>query len=150
MGSAGIKIGDAVLEFTADSTSLDAAFDKIGPQAKAKLAPAGEALNSLESGFRSTSQAAEGATRSFLPLQNQLGLLDNAMRGTASRGLADLIKGLGQFPQIMQAIPWAAAAAGIVLVGEVLLEGIEKLEKFAERQDRINHKWTEYAETVSS
>jgi hypothetical protein len=150
MGSAGIKIGDAVLEFTADSTSLDAAFDRIGPQAKAKLAPAADTVDSFGQKLSSTGRAAETASRSFLPLQNQIGLLDNAMRGTASRGLADLIKGLDRFPALLNALPFAAAAAGIVLVGEVALEGVEKLEKYLEKQDKIKHAWVEYAETVSS
>src|SRR4051812_44518171 len=42
-----IDIGDAVLTFLGDTTQLDAAFDKVGTEVPAKLAPAVTAMGSV-------------------------------------------------------------------------------------------------------
>jgi hypothetical protein len=49
-----IDIGDAVLTFLGDTTQLDAAFDKVGTEAPAKLAPADAAIGALGTKFQTT------------------------------------------------------------------------------------------------
>lgn len=57
-----IDIGDAVLTFLGDTTQLDAAFDKVGTEAPAKLSPADAAIGALGTKFQTTgAQGTEAA-----------------------------------------------------------------------------------------
>src|SRR6478672_1573517 len=62
-----IDIGDAILTFLADTSQLDAAFNKVGTEAAGKLAPAAAGVQGIEHNFvaagaAATTAAAAGGT----------------------------------------------------------------------------------------
>lgn len=87
--------------------------------------------------------ASDVAAGSGMRLQTSLGLVDNAMRGQTSRGLADIIRGLSGVSAVMDLLPWAATAAGIYLLGKVALEGAEKIFGFGSAADEARKKLQE-------
>lgn len=87
--------------------------------------------------------ASEAAAGSGMKMQNSLGLIDNTIRGSTTRALADVIRNMSGIAVVMDALPWVAVAAGIFTVGRLALEGAEHLFGFGSAADEARQKLQE-------
>lgn len=66
-------------------------------------------------------------------VRQQIGLLDNTMRGQHAMAMADLIRGAAESRIVMMALPLAATAAGVVLLSGVVADAAEKFYEWKNR-----------------
>lgn len=83
-------------------------------------------------------------------LRTQIGLLDNAIRGAHSQAMADLIRRFSDSAIVMNALPMAATAAALVVVGEMVVSLAEKLKKLKSGTDDLTLSQNTFEGTVAS
>lgn len=66
---------------------------------------------------------------SFGSVRANLGLIDNTIRGAHAQAMADLVRMFSESRIVMAALPIAATAAGIVMLGGLVVELVEKLRE---------------------
>lgn len=72
-----------------------------------------------------------------IDVRHSIGLVDNFIRGAHAQAIADLIRMYGKSAIVMSALPLAATAAGIGLIGGIAYEVYEKMHKLAEEEEKV-------------
>jgi hypothetical protein len=80
-------------------------------------------------------------------VRHSLGLVDNVLRGDHMRAFVDLIRIYSQSAIVMGALPFAAVAGGIALIGGVAYEAFEHFHKLAEEQEKLTDAFTKLGTT---
>lgn len=76
-------------------------------------------------------------------VRHSLGLVDNVLRGDHMRAFVDLIRIYSQSSIVMAALPFAAVAGGLALIGGSAYAVYEHFHKLAEEQEKLNNAFTE-------
>jgi hypothetical protein len=147
-----IDIGDAVLTFLGDTTQLDQAFDKVGTEAPAKMAPVQAALDATSDTVSELSghvlglePATEKASESFQAMGTEVrGELNEARDTTELLGEAvgvRLPRAVGRFladlPGVGTALNAAFGAFAIIFLIEWVAKGIEKIVEMREETHKL-------------
>ncbi len=125
VGAAGAAAGTRLGEATAGATSFGAAAADSGERAAAGAARAAVAHSNLRA---------------------QIGLLDNTIRGAHGMAMADLVRLTARTGIVMQALPFAAAAAGFIFVGSAVYDLTDKLLNTHKALDAYTQKAAEAAD----
>jgi hypothetical protein len=95
-------------------------------------------------------EMAAGASESFLNVRASLGILDNSIRGNHAAAMADLIRLFSQSSVVMAALPLAATAGGILLLGGVVIEVVKKLQEMREAEEKLKGEQTQFGTAVQT
>ena len=114
------EIGSLIVKIQAETAAFRADLGKVKSDLDGLKDKAGETGSGVASSF---SHAGEGAGG----LRNQIGLLDNAIRGAHAQAMADLIRRFSDTKAVMTLLPIAATGAAFVVMGGLAVEGIKKI-----------------------
>jgi hypothetical protein len=113
-----------------------------------------EASRSARSAFGDISSGAAGmggaVAHSSLDVRHSLGLVDNVIRGAHAQAMADLVRMYARSAVVMAALPVAAAAAGLALVGGVAYEVTEHFRNLQKEAEKLNDHFTEMGTVVNT
>jgi hypothetical protein len=100
-----------------------------------------DAARSARTAFTDIKQSAgemgRETTTSVGNVRAALGLFDNTIRGNHAAAMADLIREFSHTSIVMAALPFAAVAGGLLLLGGLVVAGAEKLREWREEQQRL-------------
>jgi hypothetical protein len=140
-----IEVGDAVLTFLGDTTQLDAAFDRVGAEAPAKLEPASQAIKEVGTNWQfagetaSTAgeqaivageemeEAGDKAAFSMREAKGEIALLGEEIGIKVPRHVRGF---LAELPGVGTALEAAFSATAALILIQVLVEGTKKLSEF--------------------
>src|SRR5579862_1833066 len=130
-----IQVGDAVLKFLGDTTSVDAAFNSLGPKAKAAVQPAQDAVDDLGDSMGSAGkQGVESFTKvggSARGATEQVRFLGEETGVRLPRAMAKVI---AELPGIGTALNAAFTVTAIVFAIREITQLSDKLSKFIAAQ----------------
>lgn len=129
--------GDATtlsIDFRAKTATFKGDLD----QAQAML---GAALDRMKSSTESSGVGVAGAEKEFSHaaggIRTQIGLIDNVIRGAHAQAMADLVRRFSDSAIVMKALPFAGAAAGIALVGEIAVKVGTEIYELSQRASKM-------------
>lgn len=101
-----------------------------------------EAARSARSAFgeigAGAGEMAGAVGKHSVDVRHSLGLVDNVLRGDHMRAFVDLIRIYSQSAIVMGALPFAAVAGGLALIGGVAYEAFEHFHKLQMEQEQLN------------
>jgi hypothetical protein len=86
----------------------------------------------------------------FLNARAALGILDNSIRGNHAAAMADLIRLFRESSIVMAALPLAATAGGILLLGGVIFEIVKAVKSWREEQEKLKGEETEFGTSIQT
>jgi hypothetical protein len=113
VGALIVRLQAETAQFRSDMGKVKSDLDDL----KDKAAGAGGGVSSA---FESAGGHAGG-------LRNQIGLLDNAIRGAHAQAMADLIRRYSETAIVMNLLPIAATGAAFVVMAGLAVEGVRKI-----------------------
>jgi hypothetical protein len=134
-----IEIGDAVMRFISDSTNLDAAFDKVGPNATKAFLPAKGAADGLIASLDGVAPAADVAgteieeavgkrgAGAIREARGEAALLGEAMGVHLPRHVRSFI---AELPGVGEALSAAFSATAILFVAQAIIDLTKKATDF--------------------
>lgn len=134
----GIDAGDAVVSFLADTTQLDAAFDKVGAEGTVKLAGADAAAQSVGRSLEEVTPAAEqageamaeaGKTATFNMMEAK-GAIMLTGEEIGIRMPRHLQRFVANLPGVGVALSQAFNAIAVLFLLQIIVEGAKKLSEF--------------------
>lgn len=144
-------VGSVSAVLTMESSSYSAGMRKLlaeNARLRKSLKELGEAVDavpksgakilSISANMQALGNASEDAAGKAMKLQNNIGLIDNVIRGQATKAIADLMRKLSGVGVVMDALPILGAVAGLVLVARVAAEAAEKFSQLRKAQESIN------------
>jgi hypothetical protein len=158
-----IDIGDAVLTFLGDTTQLDSAYQRVGVEAPAKMAPATAAVTETSTAVEGMTQrmavgaqgavelgevttlAGEKAQFSMYEARGEAGLLGEAFGIHLPRHVRSFI---AELPGVGTALSAAFSATAVLFLLDALLKGIEKISEWAEHGEKVAAAWEKYDQTI--
>jgi hypothetical protein len=141
----GISVGDAVLTFLGDTTNLDAAYDRVGAQAAAKLQPAQDAISDIGDAWQfaghtaatagdeaeiagtKIADAGEKAAGGMRHAAEATRTVEEAIGVRLPRGVNSF---LAELPGIASAVDIAFSASVVFFLIEAVVQASEKLTNF--------------------
>lgn len=106
----------------------------------------------LTSGINQVRRQAREASRdmvnSYGNVRASLGLLDNAIRGNHAAAMADVVREFSQTSFVMNALPFAAAAGGFLLLVGVIAEAARKVRELRAQAHEAAAKMAEGFEKI--
>jgi hypothetical protein len=88
-------------------------------------------------------EMAHGVGKGSIDIRHSLGLVDNFIRGAHAQAMADLVRMYSDSALVMGALPIAATAAGIGLIGGIAYEAAEHVKKLKEEAEKLHTALTE-------
>jgi hypothetical protein len=142
--SQGINLGDAVLEFLADTTKLDQGLDQIGPKVEIATARATTAFNGLDTAVDQTKENLSGLGASADSIEELNPPIDDVkVNLREARGEAMLLgeafgvhlprhvtSFIATLPGVGEALQSAFAATAVIFIGEAVAKLTEKVTDF--------------------
>lgn len=105
-----------------------------------------EAARSARSAFgeigAGAGEMAGAVGKHSVDVRHSLGLVDNVIRGAHAQAMADLVRLYAQSSIVMGALPFAATAAGLALIGGVAYELAEHIHKLNQEQEKLRDSFT--------
>jgi hypothetical protein len=98
----------------------------------------------------SAQAGSERAAGGLLNVRASLGILDNSIRGNHAAAMADLIRLFAQSEVVMAALPFAATAGGILLLGGVIVGVVNKMREWREEQAKLTDSETVFGTAVQN
>jgi len=151
-----IDIGDAILTFLADTSQLDAAFNRVGAEAATKMAPTAAAVQSVEQGFaevgataaiagaagqaagHAIEEGAEVSRKTIHEAKGEAGLLGEMFGIHLPRHVRSFV---AEIPAVATVLSSAFAATAILFLIEALAKAIEKIIEWRHEGERIAEAW---------
>lgn len=98
---------------------------------------------------RATVESGEEMSESFLSTRASIGLLDNTIRGAHAQAMADLVRLFAKSRIVMAALPVAATAGGLLLLGGIIFELAKKIHEWHEEQQKLADDFTKFGTSIN-
>lgn len=94
-------------------------------------------LANLKGGAASASGGMSSLGGTTDNLRNQMGLLDNTIRGRLPMAMTDVIRMFRDSEVVMKALPFAATAAGFALIGVAVVKAAEAYKEYQQNMEKM-------------
>lgn len=163
--SQGVSVGDAVLDFLANTTDLDAAVQRIPEQVQTSMGKAassvssvGDAVDDLTGSMavgqngavklgEVTTLAGTKVRESMYQARGEVGLLGEAFGITLPRHVRSFV---AELPGVGAVLSAAFGATAVLFLIEALAKGVEKLQEWSEHAHKMALGWDEFNTAVAT
>jgi len=165
-----IDIGDAVLTFLGDTTQLEAAYERVGVEAPAKMAPAAAAIEEVGGEWQLAGQTASTAGAEMLAAGEEGAEGGEVLRASTHEAVGEAAllgeatgihlprhvrSFLATLPGVSEALSAAFAATAVFFLIDAVVKGSEKLSEwiadtfiFTEAQKNLNNQMIEGNQSI--